>query len=75
MKVRYKPETVDQKLAYLVEECGEVLHATGKSQRWGLDSFNPELPPMKQVTNRFWLLQELEDLRQAIELVEQVIDD
>lgn len=36
MKEIYKPETVEQKLGYLVEECGEVLSAIGKSIRWGI---------------------------------------
>lgn len=53
-------------LAYLVEECGEVLAAAGKSLRWGLDSVNPELPKGEQETNRDWLLRELEDLDGAI---------
>ena len=36
MKPEYMPITIDEKLGYLVEECGEVLHAVGKTQRWGL---------------------------------------
>ena len=44
MKSEYEPKTLDQKMGYLVEECGEVLAAAGKSLRWGLDSCNPELP-------------------------------
>ena len=42
MKPQYRPITLGQKLGYLVEECGEVLAAVGKTQRWGLESFNPE---------------------------------
>jgi hypothetical protein len=44
MKPQYKPRTTNQKLGYLVEECGEVLAAVGKAQRWGLENFNPETP-------------------------------
>lgn len=70
IKAKYFPVTTKQKLGYLVEECGEVLAATGKSIRWGLGSFNPELPPEQQETNRKWVLRELKDLKRAIKLVE-----
>jgi NTP pyrophosphatase (non-canonical NTP hydrolase) len=69
MKARYKPQTTDQKLGYLVEECGEVLAAVGKTQRWGLDSTNPEIPESEQETNRDWILRELDDLENAVTLV------
>jgi len=45
MKPQYEPKTTEQALGYLVEECGEVLAAVGKTQRWGLESTNPELLP------------------------------
>lgn len=72
---RYTPKTLEQKLGYLVEECGEVLQAVGKSQRWGLDSVNPELPvPVgERETNRDWLLRELHDLQRAILFVHETI--
>jgi hypothetical protein len=53
-------------MSHVVEECGEVLAAIGKSQRWGLDSVNPELPPEQQETNRAWISRELDDLEGAI---------
>lgn len=53
-------------LAHVVEECGEVLAAAGKCQRWGMDSVNPELPPEDQEANRDWLSRELDDLEGAI---------
>lgn len=71
MKEIYKPETVVQKLGYLVEECGEVLSAVGKSIRWGLNSVNPEIPVEKQETNSDWIKRELKDLKRAIRLVEE----
>lgn len=69
MKPQYQPQSVQQALGYLVEECGEVLAAAGKTQRWGLNSVNPELPPDEQETNREWLLRELPDLSRAIRIV------
>lgn len=60
-------------IAHLVEECGEVLAAAGKTQRWGLDSYNPELPPEERETNRAWLLRELTDLEGAIARVRNEI--
>jgi len=71
MKPQYEPITTDEKLGYLVEECGEVLAAVGKTQRWGLESVNPEIPVAQQETNREWVLRELKDLRSAIRRVEQ----
>lgn len=72
MKPEYRPKTIDQKLGYLVEECGEVLAAVGKTQRWGLDSFNPE-PGASRETNREWILRELPDLERAIKYVREAI--
>lgn len=71
---RYAPSDPDSALGYLVEECGEVLAAVGKAQRWGLASFNPELvEPDQKETNRDWILRELPDLKRAIRYVEQFI--
>lgn len=75
MKSEYKPRTNEEKLGYLVEECGEVLAAVGKTQRWGFDSVNPELPEGDQETNRAWLLRELRDLTRAIRYVRETLRD
>lgn len=66
MNPKYIRPGFDFALAWLVEECGETLAAAGKTQRWGLDSVNPELPPEQQETNRDWLLREILDLEAAI---------
>jgi NTP pyrophosphatase (non-canonical NTP hydrolase) len=76
MNDKYVPtetSSLSKKMGYLIEECGEVLQATGKSLRWGLDSFNPELPPPDRVLNREWLKSELDDLKRAIQLVEGIL--
>lgn len=70
--LRYEPRTPNQALGYLVEEAGEVLAAAGKSIRWGLDSYNPEIPLNERETNRDWLFRELQDLKAAIERVEKL---
>jgi NTP pyrophosphatase (non-canonical NTP hydrolase) len=75
MKPEYKPKTTDEKLGYLVEECGEVLAAVGKTQRWGLDAVNPELPGDQQEENRTWILRELRDLTRAIRYVREALRD
>lgn len=75
MKPEYEPETMEQFLGYVVEECGEVLHAIGKSQRWGLDSCNPELPPAKRESNFLWLKREIADLRGALDRLEKAMDE
>lgn len=71
-KPQYEPVSVEQRLGYLVEECGEVLHAVGKAIRWGLGSVNPELPPSEQETNQDWLKRELGGLKAAIKRVEEM---
>lgn len=65
MKPEYEPLDIDQRLAYLVEECGEVQAAAGKSLRWGIHSFNPE-PGASREHNGEWLLREIADLEGAI---------
>lgn len=78
MKKEYEPKTTEQKLAYLVEECGEVMAAVGKTLRWGLDSVDPTENAKLDVfgakeRNRTWILREMQDLKQAIEIVENEI--
>jgi len=75
MKKCYRPRGFDQKIGYLIEECGETMAALGKSIRWGFNSVNPELPVEKQEKNRTWVRRELRDLKRAIRLVEEVIED
>jgi len=72
MKAIYKPETEEQKLGYLVEECGEVLAAVGKAQRWGLESVNPEILEDSAETNEEWIRREIKDLKRAIRFVENM---
>ena len=75
MKEEYRPNTPQQKIGYLAEECGELIAAIGKTIRWGLDSYNPELPIDKQEANRDWILREIKDVKRAIKIVEKEIDD
>jgi NTP pyrophosphatase (non-canonical NTP hydrolase) len=74
VKPQYEPKTFEAKLGYLVEECGEVLAATGKTIRWGPDSVNPEIPVEEQETNRDWLLRELKDLTRAIRYAREALE-
>lgn len=73
IKPEYEPRDAETALGYLVEECGEVLSAAGKAQRWGLDSVNPEIPRREQETNREWILRELIDLERAIDRVRRFV--
>jgi NTP pyrophosphatase (non-canonical NTP hydrolase) len=63
----FRPTDLQGALAHLVEECGEVLSAAGKTQRYGFDSVNPLLPKHQQETNADWLWREMEDLKMAID--------
>ncbi len=75
MKPEYVRTDFDGCLAHVVEECGEVLAAAGKTQRWGWSSVNPELPPAQQESNLLWLKREPADLKGAIARLEAVIED
>ena len=63
---KYIRHDLDSCLGHLIEECGEVLEAAGKTLRWGWYSVNPELPPEAQEQNRDWLMRELSDLDGAM---------
>lgn len=63
---RFIQSGFEKTLAHFIEECGEALAAAGKTQRWGLHSVNPLLPPEQQETNRDWLVRELADLESVI---------
>ncbi len=67
---RFLQDVFDKQLAHVVEECGEVLAAIGKTQRWGRFSVNPLVDEKLQETNQAWLKRELKDLREAIDRLE-----
>ena len=69
-----RPRDVDFCLAHVVEECGEVLAAAGKTQRWGFESYDPTIPIEKRISNAQWLRQEIDDLKGAIERLENCMD-
>ena len=68
---RFLQDGFDKKLSHLIEECGEVLAAAGKTQRWGRYSYNPLIDPQEQENNEEWLKRELADLKEAIARLEQ----
>lgn len=77
MRQQYEPKTYEQRVGYLIEECGEVLAAAGKLLRWGRASQNPELrpgDPLYGETNEAWLQREMDDLRGAIDRMEVAIE-
>lgn len=75
MKPEYEPKTREQFYGYLIEECGEVLHAAGKTLRWGEFSVNPELTPAEQTPNHLWLRAEMVQLRGAIDRLENFLNE
>lgn len=72
---RFLQEGFDKQLSHLIEECGEVVAAAGKTQRWGPLSVNPLIPEGDRVTNIAWLRDELSDLRQAMDRLESTMED
>lgn len=75
MKPQYEPKTREQFYGYLIEEAGEVLHAAGKTLRWGEKSVNPEIPACDRQTNLAWLRTEMHDLRGALDRMDKFLDE
>jgi hypothetical protein len=75
VKQQYLFDGFDFALAHAIEEAGEFLAAAGKTQRFGRESVNPELPKLEQETNIAWLVRESADLRGALERLEATITD
>lgn len=71
---RFLQDGFDKRLSHLIEECGEVLAAAGKTQRWGVHSVNPLLPRERQVSNLEWLQSEMNDLRQAMDRLDEAME-
>jgi NTP pyrophosphatase (non-canonical NTP hydrolase) len=71
----FSPKGLEDSLAHLIEECGEVLSAAGKSQRFGLESVNPLLPEEEREANVVWLMREMADLQSAINRVRKELHD
>lgn len=74
MDDRYRSFTSSKALAHLVEECGEVLAAAGKTLRFGATSVNPDLPLLKQEKNIDWLLREMDDLERAMQTFKDMLE-
>ena len=55
-----------ERLALILEECGEVQQVIGKILRHGYESVNPTIPKVHQLTNRQMLENELGDLKAAM---------
>lgn len=55
-------------LTCVMEEAAEMQQMAAKSQRFGLDSFNPYEP--KQANNEFQLLKEFEELKAVMEMLQ-----
>jgi len=72
-QAKYMRPGLDFAVGKAIEECGELCAALGKTLRWGWDSYNPELPPREQESNRDWVLRELLDLSGAIVNLENEI--
>jgi NTP pyrophosphatase (non-canonical NTP hydrolase) len=75
MQVQFLQSGLDKRLAHTVEECGEVISAIGKTQRFGLRSVNPLLPLEQQERNVDWLRREMADLRGALDRLDAAIEE
>ena len=71
---KYLPKDHNQRFFRAIEEAGEFLQAAGKAGRWGMDNFNPDVPPDRRETNAAWVKREMLDLRAALDALEPDID-
>ena len=71
MDQKWLPTTIESQLAHVIEECGEVLAAAGKIQRFGWNNFNPDAPKDERESNFRVLLREMDDLEQAMRSLRQ----
>lgn len=58
-----------ERLALLIEECGEVIQAASKVLRHGYDSYDPTVEPDDRVSNLQQLEKEIGHLDHAIGLM------
>lgn len=65
-------EAEQERLAIIVEECGEVVQAACKILRHGYEGTNPKVEDSE--TNREALERELGDLQHAILRMEEAVD-
>lgn len=72
---KYIRHDFDGSLGHVIEECGEVLAAAGKTLRHGWASCNPELRKSEQETNGDWLQREMQDLREALDRLQRCFDE
>lgn len=75
MDPKFLQKGFDKRLSRVMEECGEVVGAAGKLQRFGPHSVNPYLKPEEQVENIDWLISEMNDLKHAISELEEAIQE
>lgn len=65
-------ETEAERVAILIEECGEVVQSACKILRHGYESYNPTVPNSE--SNRQALERELGDLEHAVRRMEIATD-
>lgn len=68
---KYMRPGLDFAVGKMIEECGELQAAIGKTLRWGWNSVNPELPEHEQESNYLWVVREMQDVRAALDNLER----
>ena len=61
----YESTNLTQSIAHLAEEASELATACNKAIRWGLQSYNPELPEDERISNLEWIEAEFKDVKEA----------
>jgi hypothetical protein len=74
MDQRYLRPGLDFARGRMIEECGELQTALGKSIRWGWLGENPELPPPERETNLVWVRKEMQDVRASLDNLQLELD-
>lgn len=73
MLQRYEPKTIIAILGAASEKCGDLTHAIGKTLRWGLHNYNPDLPKDDRITNLEFLQNRIQSLRRSLDRLEQLL--
>ena len=70
---KYQPTGLLSALGAATEKCGDLSHAIGKTLRWGMFNYNPDLPKADQISNRDFMLAKIASLRRSLDLLNAML--
>jgi len=70
---RFFQDGLENIMKHTGEECTELAGAIFKTQRWGMVSYDPTIPPEQRITNAQWIRREIADLRRQCDHLEEAM--